>query len=132
MLVKELAKKVEEYVIAIRRDLHRYPELSMQEERTIKVVAGELTKMGITYEIVPHGGVIGRIEGAQEGKIIVLRADLDALPIKEAQENLLQEKKVVSTIEGVAHMCGHDGHTAMLLGAAKILQNKRASLQVKI
>src|SRR5699024_495324 len=48
---------------------------------------------------------------------------------KEAQENLLQEKKVVSTIEGVAHMCGHDGHTAMLLGAAKILQNNRPSLQ---
>ncbi|MEI3605221.1 amidohydrolase [Pseudogracilibacillus sp. SE30717A] len=124
-----LAKEIEDYVIDIRRDLHEHPEISMEEERTINVVTSELKKMGIDYEIVPHGGVIGFIEGDQSGNTIVLRADLDALPMKEATDNLTQEKVVVSKNDEAAHMCGHDGHTAMLLGSAKILSNHKDQLK---
>lgn len=115
------AKQVEQFVIDLRRDFHLHPEISMQEERTIQVVIEELKKMGIEYEIVPNGGIIGIIKGKQAGKSIILRADLDALPMKEEEKNLNQSKIVVSKNDDAAHTCGHDGHTAMLLGATKIL-----------
>lgn len=87
-----LGKQAEPYVIELRRDFHRHPELSLQEHRTIGVVTSELEKMGIPYEIVPNGGVIGIIEGAQPGKSLILRADLDALPMKEENVNLKTKK----------------------------------------
>ncbi len=123
-----LAEEVENYVIGIRRDLHEHPEISMEEERTIDRVISELNKMNIKYEIVPHGGVIGFIEGEDPGKTIILRADLDALPMKESTNNLIQAKTVVSKNNEAAHMCGHDGHTAMLLGSAKILAENKDKL----
>lgn len=132
MDVFRLAKEIEDYVITIRRDLHMHPEISMEEERTIKVVTKELEKMGISYEVIPYGGVIGIIEGKKPGKSIILRSDLDALPMEEAPNNLSQEKVVVSKYKGAAHMCGHDGHTAMLLGAAKILAAQKSELKGKI
>ncbi|WP_342513352.1 amidohydrolase [Sporosarcina sp. FSL K6-1522] len=127
-----LAEKVEQYVIDIRRDLHLHPEISMQEVRTMKVVTEELEKMGIPYEIVPDGGIIGIIEGENGGKSIILRADLDALPMDEEETNLKQEKVVISQHEGAAHTCGHDGHTAMLLGAAKILTQNKDKVNGKV
>lgn len=127
-----LAKDIEQYVIDIRRDLHEYPEISMEEERTIHVVTKELEKMNIRYEIIPHGGIIGIIEGNDLGKTIVLRADLDALPMQEAETNLKQKKKVISRNDEAAHTCGHDGHTAMLLGAAKILVENQQHINGKI
>lgn len=123
--VMQLATQLEEEMIAIRRDLHMYPETSMEEERTIQVVTDYLTKLGIDFEIVPHGGIIGYIRGKSGGKTVVLRADLDALPMQESSRNLRYEKEVVSKVDGAAHMCGHDGHTAMLLGAANVLQQLR-------
>ncbi len=127
-----LAKKVEQYVIDIRRDLHVHPEVSMQEVRTMKVVTAELEKMGIQYETVPDGGIIGVIEGENEGKSIILRADLDALPMDEEETNLKQKKVVISQHKGAAHTCGHDGHTAMLLGAAKILTQIKDKVNGKV
>lgn len=132
MSVLDSAKQIEEYVIAIQRDLHRHPELGMQEVRTMKVVSEELTKLGIPYEIVPNGGIIGFIEGDLEGKSLILRADLDALPMKEEETNLTREKVIVSENNGVAHTCGHDGHTAMLMGAAKILSQNREQLKGRV
>lgn len=132
MDMKQLAKAVEADVIAIQRDLHRHPEISMEEERTIGVVTRELEKLDIPYEIVPHGGVIGFIKGERPGKSIILRADLDALPMTEAPTNLKQEKRVVSEHADAAHMCGHDGHTAMLLGAAKILAGLKNDINGKV
>lgn len=127
-----LAEKVEQYVIDIRRDLHRHPEISLQEERTIKVVTDQLHKLGIDFELVHNGGIIGIIEGDSPGKSIILRADLDALPMKEEDTNLNQKKLVVSQIDNAAHTCGHDGHTAMLLGAASILVQNKAKIKGKV
>lgn len=128
----QAAKEVDDYVIKIRRDLHLHPEIGLQEVRTIKVVTEELAKMGIQYEIVSNGGIIGFIEGNQPGKSLILRADLDALPMKEEENNLKGKKVVVSKTDEAAHTCGHDGHTAMLLGAAKILMQHRDKLKGRV
>lgn len=97
----------------------------MQETKTIEFICQELEKMAIPYKIVPDGGIIARINGNREGKTLILRADLDALPMQEANTNLSKEKKVVSKVDGVAHTCGHDAHTAMLLGAAILLNRHK-------
>ncbi|KAB2333329.1 amidohydrolase [Cytobacillus depressus] len=128
----ESAKQVEQYVISLRRDFHMHPEVGLQEKRTIKVVTEELRKMGVAYEIVPNGGVIGIIEGEEQGKSLILRADLDALPMQEDETNLKDVKQVVSKYDGVSHTCGHDGHTAMLLGTAKILSQNRNKIKGKV
>ncbi|MEH7276504.1 amidohydrolase [Neobacillus vireti] len=125
-------KEVDNYVIGLRRDLHLHPEIGLQEERTIRVVTDELKKLEIEYEVVPNGGVIGIINGEHEGKSLILRADLDALPMKEEELNLKERKIVVSTNNEAAHTCGHDGHTAMLLGAAKILSHNKDKLKGKV
>lgn len=128
----QLAQQIEDYVIGIRRDLHRHPEIGLKEVRTMKVVTEELSKMGIRYEMVPDGGIIGIIEGNQAGKTLILRADLDALPMKEEKNNLTMKKVVVSHTDQAAHTCGHDGHTAMLLGAAKILSQHQDKVKGKV
>src|SRR5699024_1251696 len=130
-LVKEVGE-IEREIIAIRRDLHEYPEISMQEERTANVVIDYLQSLNIDYEIVENGGIIGTLVGSSEGKTIALRADLDALPMKESPTNLRMDKVVVSKTEEAAHLCGHDGHTAMLLGAANVLSKHREQIKGKI
>ncbi|MBN6205360.1 amidohydrolase [Ralstonia pickettii] len=127
-----LAEAIEQYVIRIRRDLHENPEISGKEERTMKLITGELEKLNLEYEVVPNGGIISIIEGEQPGKSIVLRGDIDALPMKEETTNLKGLRKVISKTDNAAHMCGHDGHTAMLLGAAKILAENKDKMKGKI
>ena len=122
------SKEVNDYVIKVRRHLHENPELSMEEFKTIEFVTEQLTSMNIPYETVANGGIIGKIEGAKQGKTLILRADLDGLPMQEATTNLTKEKVVISKVDGIAHTCGHDAHTAMLLGASKILAKHRDSL----
>lgn len=117
------AECLEDYVISVRRHLHENPEIGLQEANTIKFVTKELESMNIPYEVIPNGGIIGYIKGLSSNKKIILRADLDALPMKENEYNLKQKKSSVSKTEHAAHTCGHDGHTAMLLGAAKMLSN---------
>ncbi len=122
MDVLGLAKKYEPYIIELRRDFHMHPELSWKEFRTCGVVMDELNKMGIPCVKIGETGVVGTIAGAGtsgNGKTIALRADLDALPIRELNDNLPYK----STVEDAMHACGHDGHTACLLGAAKILND---------
>jgi len=106
----------------IRRDLHAHPELSFQEQRTSKVVAEYLKKLGIeTHVGLAKTGVVGVIPGKKNGgKAIALRADMDCLPMHEA--NTFAHK---STNEGRMHACGHDGHTTMLLGTARYLAETR-------
>ena len=119
--INELAKEQEQYVINTRRYLHMHPELSCKEYDTTRFIISELESMGI--EVVSYDditGCMGIIKGNKPGKTIILRADIDALPIEEAPG-----KEFRSLNKGVMHACGHDAHTAMLLGAAKILNDHK-------
>ena len=118
--IKELAKQLAPEFVAIRHHLHAHPELSYQEFETSKFVQQKLTEFNIPFEVKATTGVIGLIEGNPSSRIIALRADMDALPIKE--ENDVPYK---STNGGVMHACGHDVHTTCLLGAAKILSETK-------
>lgn len=125
MDILKLATNHEQYVIDMRREFHKYPEVGGKEEQTMETIKKELTKFGIEYEVVENGGIVGKLKGSKEGKCIILRADIDALPMQEDPNNIKEPKTCVSEIDGVAHTCGHDGHTAMLLGAAKILSENK-------
>jgi len=115
--IKSLANEYAPQFTAIRRHLHKHPELSYQEYETSKFVQDRLGEFGIPFETKANTGVVGLIEAQNSAKkVIALRADMDALPIKE--ENNVEYK---STREGIMHACGHDVHTTCLLGAAKIL-----------
>ena len=115
--IKTLAAQHQAENIAIRRHLHAHPELSYQEFETSKYVQAQLTAIGIPFTVIATTGVLGIIEGKNPSKrVIALRADMDALPIIE--ENKIDYK---SNNDGVMHACGHDVHTTILLGAAKIL-----------
>lgn len=120
MNAKDLAKKYKQYAIDLRREFHMNPEPSMKEVRTSDKVVEELKKMGIECNKVAGTGVVGIIKGNCEGKTVALRADMDALEVNE--EN---EKEYKSKVKGLMHACGHDGHTAGLLTAAKILNEMK-------
>lgn len=124
MDISRLAKEQEEYIIRCRRWLHQHPELGCEEVETTRFIASELTAMGIpvkTYDDIT--GLVATIEGGFPGKTVMLRADIDALPITETQG-----KPYCSLNPGVMHACGHDAHTAMLIGAAKVLWQLREQL----
>lgn len=115
--INQLAGKYADEFISIRRHLHAHPELSYQEYETAGFVKKHLDAIGIPHTTMAQTGVVATIEGKNPGsRIVALRADMDALPIKE--ENQIDYK---SANEGVMHACGHDVHTTCLLGAAKIL-----------
>ena len=115
--IKALAKEFAPAQIAVRHHLHANPELSYQEFKTAAYVKAQLTEMGIASEEKATTGLVAIIEGKNpSSRVMALRADMDALPIQE--ENDVSYK---STVPGVMHACGHDVHTSILLGAAKIL-----------
>ncbi len=108
-------------LIEWRRDFHKHPELAYQEERTSEVVARKLSEFGYPIQKKIAGtGVMGLLKGEEGGKTLLVRADMDALPIRE--ENDVEYK---SKNEGVMHACGHDGHTSMLLMTAKKMIEKK-------
>ncbi|HEX8619326.1 MAG TPA: amidohydrolase [Thermoanaerobaculia bacterium] len=126
------AARVEPNVISVRRDLHQHPELGNRETRTAKIVAERLRALGIEVkENVAHTGVIGLLRGGKPGKVVALRADMDALPVNE-QVDLPFASKVRTTYNGqevgVMHACGHDAHVAILLGVAEVLAGMRQDL----
>jgi hippurate hydrolase len=126
--IKSLAKQHQAENISIRRHLHANPELSYQEFETSKYVQAQLKAIGIPFTVIATTGVLGIIEGKNPSKrVVALRADMDALPI-------IEENKVdyISTKEGVMHACGHDVHTTILLGAAKILWSLREEFEGSI
>jgi amidohydrolase len=115
--IKALAKRYAAEFIEVRHHLHAHPELSYQEFETSKFVQQKLSALGIPFEIKATTGVVGLIKGKNpDSRIVALRADMDALPIKEENDIPYKSKN-----EGVMHACGHDVHTTCLLGAAKIL-----------
>jgi len=115
--------RVFENVIRWRRRIHEHPELGFEEERTSALVEETLRGAGIATSRVAKTGVVGVLEGAKRGKVIALRADMDALPLDERSGEPFSSK-----VPGVMHACGHDAHTAMLLGAATSLAEERAQL----
>lgn len=116
--IQELAASVLESTIQNRRHLHAHPELSFQEHKTVAFVAAKLDELGITYKPMATTGLVALITGDKPSdQVVALRADMDALPIQETNEVAYK-----STNAGVMHACGHDAHTASLLGTAAILQ----------
>ncbi|HEX8903284.1 MAG TPA: amidohydrolase, partial [Longimicrobiaceae bacterium] len=116
---------VEPKVVAWRRDIHQHPELGNRETRTAKLVADHLRSLGIqVQENVAHTGVVGILKGGKPGPVVLLRADMDALPVTE-RANVPFKSTVRSTYNGqevgVSHACGHDSHVAILMGTAEVL-----------
>ncbi len=112
-----------ERVIEIRRAIHRYPELGFEEHETAALIERELDELGIAHRRIAKTGVVGVVRGRHPGRVAGLRADMDALPITERSGVAF-----ASEIPGVMHACGHDAHVAMLLGAARTLQQHRDDL----
>lgn len=117
-----------ERMVALRRDLHRHPELSWDEHRTMAAIAAELAKLGVPHRAgVARTGILADLPGRSAGPIVALRADTDALPIDE--ETGLP---FASIRPGIMHACGHDGHTAMLVGAAELLLRDPPPVPVRL
>ncbi len=115
--IRHLAKQYAPDFIAIRHHLHAHPELSYQEFETSKFVQQQLSGIGIPFEVMAGTGVVGLLKGINaDSRVIALRADMDALPIEEENDVPYRSKNA-----GVMHACGHDVHTTVLLGAAKVL-----------
>jgi amidohydrolase len=116
--IRDLAQAEEPALIAVRRDLHAHPELAFEEVRTAAVVAAELARLGIACRTgVARTGVVADIRGGRPGPTLVIRGDMDALPIAERTA-----LPFASQNAGLMHACGHDVHTSTLLGVAAILQ----------
>jgi amidohydrolase len=130
--VRMRSASVEQKVIAWRRDIHQHPELGDQETRTAKLVADHLHGLGLEVRTGVGGtGVVGILKGAKPGRTVALRADMDALPIKEP-EGLPFASEATQQYMGrevpVMHACGHDAHTAMLMGVAEVLAGMKGEL----
>lgn len=124
----EKLKNEYENIVSWRRKMHEHPELSFQETETPRFIAEMLKKFGLTVrEQVGGNGVLGILEGVEEGSTIAFRADFDALPIQDGKDVAYKSK-----IDGVMHACGHDGHTSSLLGVAKVLSENRDVIKGKI
>ena len=127
MNVRDITKKYKDYIIEKRRYFHMNPEPSFNEYDTSKVVQEELTKIGIPFEIFAKTGIIATIKGQNPGKTVLLRADMDALELCEKNNVSYRSQK-----EGLMHACGHDGHIAMLLGAAHVLNEIKNDISGEI
>ena len=121
--IKE-AKIIFPYTQSLRRDFHKHPEIGYEEIRTAEIVATELTELGLDVRSgIAKTGVVGLLHGKKEGPVILIRADMDALPIQEETN-----AEYASVNDGVMHACGHDGHTAVLLSVARILKSHEDEL----
>jgi amidohydrolase len=132
--IREAAARVESKVVAWRRDFHENPELGNREVRTAKIVADHLRAIGCddVREKVAHTGVVGVLKGGLPGPVVALRADMDALPVAEETDVPFKSTKRThwNGVEnvGIMHACGHDAHTAILMGVAEMLANMRARI----
>jgi len=116
-------RSVAEEVVSIRRDVHAHPEQGFKEKRTSDLILRKLKSYGVEAKRVCDTGIIGLIKGAMPGPTILIRADIDGLPVTE-----LNEVPYASKTPGVMHACGHDGHVASALGTARILAKKRSEI----
>ena len=126
--IEQRVLEVRDEMIRLRRDFHRHPELGFHENRTARIIAGYLRDLGLEVrEGVGKTGVVGVLRGAAPGRTLMLRADMDALPIQERSQTPYR-----STNPGVMHACGHDGHMAILLGAARVLAGMKGRLRGQV
>ncbi len=131
--IRKLSEQVEEKVIEWRRHIHANPELSNREFETAKYIENHLKSLGISVQTgVAITGVVGILKGEKPGKVVALRADIDALPVTE-RNNLPFKSKAVSTYNGketgVMHACGHDSHVAILMGVAEVLSAMKSDIR---
>ena len=127
MTLEERVEHIFNEMVAIRRDLHRHPELGDMEFRTNEKIRAYLTGWGIKNETIAGTGVLAMVEGKETGKTVGIRADMDALPLTEGNDVAYKSQE-----DGIMHACGHDAHTAMVLGAAKILHDMRDELKGQV
>ncbi len=131
--IDELASEVESTVIEWRHHLHQYPELSNREFKTAEFIAGKLKSFGLEVQTgIAHTGIVAILKGGKPGPVIGLRADIDALPVTERVPIEWASKEVAEyngQKVGVMHACGHDTHTSILLGTAKVLSELKDDLQ---
>jgi amidohydrolase len=124
--IDAIAKELHPSIVEVRRDLHRNPELGFREKRTAAIVADKLR--ALRFDDVRTGvgvtGVVGTLKGGRPGPVVAIRADMDALPVPELNENM----PFKSTVPNVKHACGHDGHTSIALGVAEIFSRMRGEL----
>ena len=132
MNILELARHEKNLVVGLRRYFHENPELSQKEFKTMDFIEKKLNGWGIETVRIPHGGIFGVLDSGKPGWTMLMRADIDALPIDEDSCNLKGKKICVSKNAGVMHACGHDGHMAMLLTEAKILAEHKEEWEGKI
>ena len=125
--LKKEIKSLEEELITLRRDFHMHPELGYEEFRTSQIVYDYLNELGLEVNKFSKTGIVGLLKGNEQGKTVMLRADLDALPQNEEADIPFK-----SVNKGLMHACGHDGHTAMLLVAAKILSKYKEHIKGNI
>lgn len=134
--IDEQVKSVENKVIEWRRDIHQHPELSNRETRTAAIVAKHLKSLGMQVETdIAHTGVVGYLKGAKPGPTVMLRADMDALPVTEKADVPFKSTivtKYMGEDVGVMHACGHDTHVAMLMGTAEVLAGVQKELHGNI
>lgn len=127
MDIKKQIEDLNEELITLRRDFHMHPELGFEEYRSQEVVMNYLEKCGLKPEKMTKTGVVALLEGEKPGKTLLMRADMDALPVTEENDVTYRSKN-----EGKMHACGHDGHMAMLLVAAKILSQHKDKIHGNI
>src|SRR5919206_3020868 len=124
-----LTADLREQMIALRRDFHQHPEIAFEEQRTADIVAKRLGSLGLAVRTgVGQTGVVGLLEGGSPGRTVLLRADMDALPLTETDRGQPYRSQNTSA----HHACGHDGHTAILLTVAEMLSQQRAELPGKV
>jgi amidohydrolase len=126
--LKGKSEAYQEQLVSLRRHLHQFPEVSGEEHATSETVQAKLDEHSIPFTAgYAKTGVLGVVEGSRPGKTVALRADIDALPIQEENEHAF-----VSKVDGVMHACGHDAHTAMLVGAGWLLEEIREELPGRV
>lgn len=123
--ILKLAKKYESHIIDCRRKVHTYAEVGGTEFKTKALILEEVNKLGLPYEELPTNSLIIKLDTGRPGKVVALRADIDALPLVEHCENLKGPRTCISEQGNTQHACGHDAHTSMLLGAMHILNDMK-------
>ena len=126
MNIDQIVNQADPELIALRRHFHEYPELSQQEFNTLDFIKQKLESWGISCTQVPKGGIFGVLDSGKPGITVLMRADVDALPVEENKENLSTARCCISRNKGVMHACGHDGWKQFMRDIPAVSSAKRS------